>query len=77
MSVSQKLEEVRTALRARGLTQVEAAGALNISKEHLCRVLAGTRRPAPDLAQDLVRVSGAAVEWHELIPPRKRSRRAA
>lgn len=74
---SQAILKVKLALSERQLTQSDVAKALKVSQAAISKVLSGDRRPSPDLARELVRVSGAAVEWHELIPPRKRARRAA
>lgn len=71
------ISKLRAAIADRGLTQVEVAKLLGVTQAAISKILTGDRRPSPDLARELVRVSGVALAWHELIPPRKRSRRAA
>ena len=77
MPTNPAVSKLREAIASRGLTQVDVAKLLGVTQAAISKVLTGDRRPSPDLARGLVRVSGASVEWWELIPPRKRSRRAA
>lgn len=74
---SQAILKVKLALSEKSLTQADVAKSLKVSQAAISKIFSGDRRPSPELARELVRVSGAPIEWHELIPPKKRSRRAA